>query len=84
MAWRWSLTNSARSRPSRVRPDAAFYHQEMSEFILPYEAVRTAASPAAAIAAFVDSTYDQAATLGGWDRAALECPIGALAQVRTL
>ena len=55
-----------------VRPDAAFYHQEMSEFILPYEAVRTAASPAAAIAAFVDSTYDQAATLGRWDRAALD------------
>jgi hypothetical protein len=59
-------------KTARVRPDAAFYHQEMSEFILPYEAVRTAASPAAAIAAFVDSTYDQAATLGRWDRAALD------------
>jgi hypothetical protein len=55
-----------------VRPDAAFYHQELGEFILPYEAVRTAASPADAIAAFVESTYDQAATLARWDRAALD------------
>jgi uncharacterized protein DUF5996 len=59
-------------KTARVRPDAAFYHQELNEFILPYEAVRTAASPDQAIAAFVDSTYEQAATLGGWDRSALE------------
>jgi Family of unknown function (DUF5996) len=57
-----------------VRPAAAFYHAEMSEFILPYEAVRTAASPAADIAAFIESTYDQAATLARWDRAALDRP----------
>jgi hypothetical protein len=55
-----------------VRPDAAYYHPELREFILPYDAVRTAASPEAAIAAFVDSTYEQAATLAGWDRRALE------------
>ena len=59
-------------KTARVRPAAAFYHTEMSEFILPYEAVRTAASPAAEIAAFIESTYDQAATLAHWDRAALE------------
>jgi len=59
-------------KTARVRPPAAFYHTEMSEFILPYEAVRTAASPAAEIAAFIESTYDQAATLAHWDRAALE------------
>jgi hypothetical protein len=46
----------------------------MSEFILPYEAVRTAPSPAAEIAAFIESTYDQAATLARWDRAALDRP----------
>jgi len=57
-----------------VRPAAAFYHAEMSEFILPYEAVRTSASPAADIAAFIESTYDQAATLARWDRAALDRP----------
>jgi len=57
-----------------VRPDAAFYHREMGEFILPYDAVRRAASPAAEITAFIESTYDQAATLARWDRAALDRP----------
>jgi hypothetical protein len=65
-------------KTARVRPAAAFYHTEMSEFILPYEAVRTAASPAAEIAAFIESTYDQAATLAHWDRASLERPAFAL------
>ena len=59
-------------KAARVQPDAAYYHAEMNEFILPYEAVRTASSPEAAITAFVDSTYAAAATLGKWDRAALE------------
>jgi hypothetical protein len=55
-----------------VRPDDAYYHAELGEFILPYEAVRTESSPESAIAAFVDSTYEQAATLARWDRAVLE------------
>ena len=55
-----------------VRPGQAHYHDTLGEFILPYEAVRTAAAPEAALAAFVESTYAQAATLGGWDRASLE------------
>lgn len=59
-----------------VQPAAAYYHQEMREFILPYEAVRTAASPEKDLAAFVQSTYERAATLGGWDRVALESPKG--------
>jgi hypothetical protein len=59
-------------KEARVRPDAAFYHRELGEFILPYDAVRTAASPDEAIIAFMDSTYEQAATLGNWDRAAFE------------
>ncbi len=56
----------------KARPDAAFYHRELDEFILPYESVRTAVSPEAAIRAFVESTYEQAADLAKWDRAALE------------
>jgi hypothetical protein len=56
-------------KTARVRPDAAYYHSELGEFILPYEAVRTAESPDATLAAFVDSTYQQAATLAGWDSA---------------
>jgi hypothetical protein len=59
-------------KEARVDPGAAFYHREMGEFVLPYEAVRTSAAPEKAIAAFVDTTYAQAATLGGWDRATLE------------
>ena len=62
-------------KTARIQPEGAFYHTELNEFILPYEAVRAAASPEAAIAAFVDSTYDQAATLARWDRAALEQPV---------
>jgi hypothetical protein len=54
-------------KTAAVRPEQAYYHLEMGEFILPYEAVRRAASPDAAIAAFVDSTYQQAATLARWD-----------------
>ena len=55
-----------------VRPAAAFYHRELAEFILPYEAVRTADDPDAALRAFIDSTYAGAATLARWDRQALE------------
>lgn len=61
-------------KTASVQPPQAYYHEALGEFILPYEAVRTAASPDAALAAFVDSTYTQAATLGRWDRAALERP----------
>lgn len=59
-------------RTAPVEPAAAYYHQEMGEFILPYEAVRTSADPEAAIRAFVNSTYARAADLVGWNRAALE------------
>jgi Family of unknown function (DUF5996) len=59
-------------KDAKVRPDAAFFHKDLGEFILPYEAVRTAKSPEAAIRAFVDSTYEQGANLAKWDRAALE------------
>jgi hypothetical protein len=59
-------------KEAAVQPSAAYYHRELGEFILPYEAVRTAPDPAAAIRTFIDSTYDRAATLGGWDRAALD------------
>jgi hypothetical protein len=54
-----------------VRPDAAFYHRELGEYLLPYDAVRQSASPDDALLAFVDSTYATAATLGSWDGSAL-------------
>jgi hypothetical protein len=59
-------------RDAPVRPAAAFYSTDFSEFILPYEAVRTAASPAAELTAFLDSTYDDAAKLANWNRGELE------------
>jgi len=59
-------------KEARVEPAAAYYHKEMGEFVLPYEAVRRAADPDAAIRSFVNSTYEQAAALGHWDRQALE------------
>ncbi len=68
----YAVPEPAGFREARVRPAAAFYHRELGEFLLPYEAVRTAAEPEAEIRAFVDSTYEAGATLGGWDRAALE------------
>jgi len=55
-----------------VRPAAAYYHPELREFVLPYEAVRTAADPDAMLLAFLQSTYVAAANLGHWDRASLE------------
>jgi hypothetical protein len=55
-----------------VQPDAAFYDETMGEFLLPYAAVRTAPDPDAAILTFLQSTYEAAAELAGWDRAALE------------
>ena len=55
-----------------VNPAAAYYSRDLSEFILPYEAVRTAPSPAADLKAFMQSTYDAAADLGRWPRQALE------------
>ena len=59
-----------------VAPEAAFWSAGLGEFILPYEAVRTAPDPEAALLAFLDSTYRAAADLGGWDRQALECEAG--------
>jgi hypothetical protein len=57
---------------ARADPAAAFYSKELGEFILPYESVRIASSPEAALMAFLDSTYRPAADLAHWDRAALE------------
>ena len=55
-----------------IRPSAAQWFPDRGEFILPYEAVRTAADPAATLLSFLQSTYDVAADLGGWDRPLLE------------
>ena len=55
-----------------VAPQSAYYNTDLHEFILPYDAVRTASSPDDALLDFLQTTYDAAADLGKWDRAALE------------
>jgi hypothetical protein len=69
---------------ARVRPDAAFFSEALGEFLLPYDAVRSASDPDAALMEFLQSTYDAAADLGRWDRAALECAIGEAGKVRAI
>src|SRR6266853_1656202 len=59
-------------RDAGIRPSAAYFQPQMSVFILPYAAVRTASSPEDALLAFLQSTYDAAADLARWDREALE------------
>ena len=67
---------------AKVQPGAAFFSTELGEFILPYDAVRTAADPARELLVFLQSTYDAAADLAKWDRAALDCQLGEPRRVR--
>jgi hypothetical protein len=62
-----------------VRPAKAAYNTDLKEFLLMYDEVRTAPDPRTALLDFCQSTYDAAATLGKWDRAALERPAQAAA-----
>ncbi len=57
---------------AHIQPDAAAWDQARGEFLLPYEAVRTSADPAATLLSFLESTYAAAADLGHWDRHLLE------------
>jgi hypothetical protein len=55
-----------------VQPRDAYYHPDLREFILPYEAVRATQSPDETLLSFFESTYKAAANLGKWDRTSLE------------
>ena len=57
---------------ARVRPAGAFYSTDFGEFILPYKVVRESRTPDGTLLEFFQSTYEAAADLGKWDRAALE------------
>ncbi len=57
---------------AKVKPDSASYNEQLREFTLAYDAVRTAKSPDETLLDFAQSTYDAASTLGKWDRAGLE------------
>jgi hypothetical protein len=59
-------------RGASVAPTAARFDETLGEFVLPYEEVRRSANPEAELTAFLQSTYEAAANLAHWDRAALE------------
>ncbi|HXQ09439.1 MAG TPA: DUF5996 family protein [Caulobacteraceae bacterium] len=67
-----------------VEPATARFDAILGEFLLPYEAVRTAPDPDAAIMAFLQSTYAAAADLAHWDRASLECGEGQIGRPRAV
>jgi hypothetical protein len=59
-------------KAQQVRPEATFYHAELKEFILTYDRVRGAEDPERMLLEFLQSTYEAAAELGGWNREELE------------
>ena len=71
-------------RTVKVRPEAAFFSEALGEFVLPYDAVRTAHNPDAALLDFLQSTYEAAAISAKWDRDALECVPGQPGVVREI
>ena len=59
-----------------VEPGEAYYDSELGEFLLPYDVVRGAADPDSVLLSFLQTTYEAAAELSGWDRVALEERVG--------
>jgi Family of unknown function (DUF5996) len=59
-----------------VQPREAFFSDTLGEFLLRYEVVRMAPDSDGTLRAFLQSTYDAAASTAQWDRAALECAEG--------
>jgi energy-converting hydrogenase Eha subunit F len=69
-------------RAAPLRPTAAFFSKDLGEFVLPYDAVRTASRPDETLLEFLQSTYEAAANAAKWDRGALECAMGRPGQPR--
>jgi hypothetical protein len=69
---------------AQVKPAEAFFSKLLGEFILPHDAVRNAPDPERVLMEFLLSTYDAAADLGKWDRAALECGLGEVGKCRVV
>ena len=68
----YTVPQPAGIEKERIRPAAAGWNAQLSEFILKYDDVRRAESPEQALYDFLESTYDAGARLAKWDRAALE------------
>ena len=69
-AYAWPEPAGYRERD--VQPAAAYFSDALQEFVLPYDAVRSAGDPDGTLLAFLQSTYESAADLAHWDRTALE------------
>jgi Family of unknown function (DUF5996) len=69
---------------ANVRPADAFFSKELGEFILPYDAVRSARDPDRTLMEFLQSTYSAAADLAHWDRNNLDCALGEPGRVREI
>lgn len=74
MFYSYTVPAPAGLAEAAVRPAAACWNPTLKEFVLPYEDVRRASDPTAAILEFAQSTYDAGATLAGWNREALAYP----------
>lgn len=61
-------------RIARIQPEPAYFHPELAEFILPYQNIRQAEDPEALVLEFYRRAYEIGASLGDWDRNALERP----------
>jgi hypothetical protein len=72
MFYSYAYPEPAGYREFPIAPAAASFSEAFGEFVLPYEAMRTAPDPDAALTDFLQSTYEAAAVCGNWDRAALE------------
>ncbi len=79
----YAYPEPAAFRERTVTP-GAYFDTTLGEFILPYDTVAAAFDPDALLLDFLSTTYAAAAGTGGWDRAALECPIGVPGRVRPL
>jgi hypothetical protein len=69
---------------AHIEPAEAYFDKRLGEFMLPYDIVRRAHRPEAVLMAFLQSTYNAAADLGGWNREQLECPTGVPGKPRPL
>jgi Family of unknown function (DUF5996) len=68
----------------RAVTSGAYFDGKIGAFILPYEAVRSAADPDELVLDFLSKTYEAAADTARWDRSNLECRPGVAGRVRPL
>lgn len=59
-------------RNAAIKPETAYYHDGLREFLLPYNDAVNTADPRQTTLDFLHSTYEAAADLAHWDRKKLE------------